>query len=111
MYSEGDFLDAHVVSTLMRQLPEADVVRWVDSFSAADVLPAWAFQPGFRADAGAVPRLDQGAVGGDDHQVDPDLAGRASFAEHERGSESAIVYISSTLGPWQQKLQLSASAV
>ena len=50
------------------------------------ILPPWARKTpqieavlplvgGFRARAGAVPRLDQGPVGGDDHQDDPDLAG------------------------------------
>ena len=33
---------------------------------------------GFRSRAGAVPRLGQRVVGGDDHQDDPDLAGRAA---------------------------------
>jgi Transposase, Mutator family len=37
--------------------------------------PARALVGGFRARVGAVPRLDQGLVGGDDHQDDPDLAG------------------------------------
>lgn len=31
-------LDTNVVSELIRQAPEPDVVRWVDSFSAAEVL-------------------------------------------------------------------------
>jgi predicted nucleic acid-binding protein len=30
-------LDTNVVSELMRQTPEPDVVRWVDSFSAVDI--------------------------------------------------------------------------
>jgi toxin FitB len=30
-------LDTNVVSELMRQVPEPDVVRWTDSFSAAEI--------------------------------------------------------------------------
>jgi hypothetical protein len=39
--------------------------------------PPAQIQPGFRAGAGTVPGLDQGLVGGDHHQADPDLASRA----------------------------------
>jgi Transposase, Mutator family len=39
--------------------------------------PARALVAELRAGAGAVPRLDQGPVGGDDRQADRDLAGRA----------------------------------
>jgi toxin FitB len=30
-------LDTNIVSELMRQAPEPDVVRWIDSFSAAEI--------------------------------------------------------------------------
>jgi PIN domain len=33
----SDLLDTNVVSELMRQAPEPDVVRWTDSFSAAEI--------------------------------------------------------------------------
>ena len=48
-----------------------------DRGGAAAAVPARALVGGFRARAGAVPRLDQGPVSGDDHEDDRDLAGRA----------------------------------